>query len=41
MARVASVARVHGDVTPQAVDIYDVPQLGEGWRSENTFSGHG
>ncbi len=27
----------HGDVTPQAVDTKDLPQLGENWKTENPF----
>jgi cytochrome c-550 PedF len=34
----ASVAAFgHGDVTPQAVDTHELPQLGEAWRAENPF----
>jgi cytochrome c-550 PedF len=29
----------HGDVTPQPVDTTGLPNLGEGWRTENPFSG--
>lgn len=29
----------HGDVTPQAVDTHELPQLGAEWRSENPFRG--
>lgn len=35
---VAAVA--HGDVTPQAVDTKDLPQLGKEWRSENPYRSH-
>jgi cytochrome c-550 PedF len=28
----------HGDVTPQAVDTKDLPNLGEGWKDSNPFS---
>jgi cytochrome c-550 PedF len=30
----------HGDVTPQAVDTSDLPDIGEEWLSENPYSGH-
>lgn len=30
----------HGDVTPQAVDTHELPQLGEEWRLENPFRGN-
>jgi cytochrome c-550 PedF len=30
----------HGDVTPQAVDTKELPQLGADWRAENPFRGH-
>lgn len=30
----------HGDVTPQAVNTHDLPQLGEGWRDENPYRGN-
>ena len=33
----AGLALAHGDVTPQAVDTKDLPQLGEGWKAENPF----
>jgi cytochrome c-550 PedF len=33
----AGAALAHGDVTPQAVDTHELPQLGEGWRGENPF----
>lgn len=29
----------HGDVTPQAVDTKDLPQLGEAWKTENPYRG--
>ncbi|WP_140636829.1 cytochrome c-550 PedF [Methylibium rhizosphaerae] len=31
------LALAHGDVTPQAVDTRDLPQLGEQWRAENPY----
>lgn len=31
------LALAHGDVTPQAVDTKDLPQLGEQWRAENPY----
>ncbi|MDZ5457183.1 cytochrome c-550 PedF [Azohydromonas lata] len=37
---VAGAAMAHGDVTPQAVDTHELPQLGEGWRDENPFRGN-
>lgn len=30
----------HGDVTPQAVDTHELPQLGEDWRDENPYRGN-
>lgn len=30
----------HGDVTPQAVDTSDLPDIGEEWLSENPYTGH-
>jgi cytochrome c-550 PedF len=30
----------HGDVTPQAVDTSDLPDIGEEWLSENPYRGH-
>jgi len=30
-------ARAHGDVTPQAVDTHELPQLGAEWRDQNPF----
>jgi cytochrome c-550 PedF len=33
-------ARAHGDVTPQAVDTHELPQLGEDWRDDNPFRGN-
>lgn len=33
-------AIAHGDVTPQAVDTRELPQLGKDWRDENPFRGH-
>ncbi|MDO6711754.1 cytochrome c-550 PedF [Aliiglaciecola sp. 2_MG-2023] len=30
----------HGDVTPQAVDVSSLPQLGEEWRETNPFTGN-
>ena len=33
-------AWAHGDVTPQAVDTKDLPQLGQAWRGENPFRKH-
>ena len=32
--------QAHGDVTPQAVDTHELPQLGPDWRGENPFRGH-
>lgn len=40
LAGACLVAVAHGDVTPQAVDTHELPQLGEGWRPENPFRGH-
>ena len=36
-AGLANVAAAHGDVTPQAVDTHELPQLGADWRAENPF----
>jgi cytochrome c-550 PedF len=36
----AGLAWSHGDVTPQAVDTKELPQLGADWRAENPFRGH-
>ena len=33
----SGLAAAHGDVTPQAVDTHELPQLGEGWRPENPY----
>ena len=30
-------AAAHGDVTPQAVDTHELPQLGADWRGENPY----
>lgn len=30
----------HGDVTPQAVDTSDLPDIGEEWLTQNPYSGH-
>jgi cytochrome c-550 PedF len=35
-----SAAWAHGDVTPQAVDTHELPQLGADWRGENPFRQH-
>jgi cytochrome c-550 PedF len=36
----AGLAMAHGDVTPQAVDTHELPQLGPDWRAENPFRAH-
>jgi len=36
-ATVGGFALGHGNVTPQAVDTHTLPQLGEGWRTENPY----
>jgi cytochrome c-550 PedF len=36
----APVAFAHGDVTPQAVDTKDLPQLGKALKPENPYRGH-
>ena len=36
----AATVWAHGDVTPQAVDTKDLPQLGANWRGENPFRKH-
>ncbi|MCI1192638.1 cytochrome c-550 PedF [Calidifontimicrobium sp. SYSU G02091] len=33
----SGTAFAHGDVTPQAVDTRELPQLGEQWRTENPY----
>ena len=33
----AGAVFAHGDVTPQAVDTHELPQLGEEWRPENPY----
>lgn len=33
----AASVNAHGDVTPQAVDVSTLPQLGDAWRSENPY----
>jgi cytochrome c-550 PedF len=40
LALVAGAALAHGDVTPQAVDTHELPQLGEQWRAENPYRGN-
>lgn len=40
LALSGSLALAHGDVTPQAVDTTELPQLGEAWRAENPYRGH-
>jgi cytochrome c-550 PedF len=37
VAFAGTVARAHGDVTPQAVDTSSLPKLGVEWRSENPY----
>jgi cytochrome c-550 PedF len=39
-ALLAGAALAHGDVTPQAVDTHELPQLGEAWRDANPFRGN-
>ena len=36
----ATLAWAHGDVTPQAVDTKELPQLGKDWRPENPYRKH-
>jgi cytochrome c-550 PedF len=36
----AAGAWAHGDVTPQAVDTHELPQLGAEWRAENPYRGN-
>ena len=40
LALVAGAALAHGDVTPQAVDTHELPQLGDQWRAENPYRGN-
>jgi cytochrome c-550 PedF len=37
LAVTALAAYAHGDVTPQAVDTHELPELGEGWRATNPY----
>lgn len=37
LALAAGLAAAHGDVTPQAVDTRDLPQLGDKWLAENPY----
>ncbi|WP_427963407.1 cytochrome c-550 PedF [Altererythrobacter sp.] len=37
---IGSQVAAHGDVTPQAVDTSDLPQIGEEWLEENPYSGN-
>lgn len=37
LAVLAQTAFAHGDVTPQAVDVHTLPQLGADWREENPY----
>lgn len=37
----AAAAQAHGDVTPQAVDTHELPQLGDNWRPENPYRQEG
>lgn len=37
LAGLSSLALAHGDVTPQAVDTRELPQLGADWRPENPY----
>jgi len=36
----AGAVLAHGDVTPQAVDTHELPQLGTEWRTENPYRGN-
>lgn len=36
----SSLSFAHGDVTPQAVDTHELPQLGDEWRAENPYRGN-
>ena len=36
----SSAAFAHGDVTPQAVDVSELPPIGEEWVEENPYSGN-
>jgi len=36
-ATLGNIASAHGDVTPQAVDTHELPQLGADWCAENPF----
>jgi cytochrome c-550 PedF len=35
-----TLASAHGDVTPQAVDTHELPQLGDEWRAANPYAGN-
>ena len=37
---VPCMALAHGDVTPQSVDVSDLPPLGEEWLQENPYRGN-
>jgi cytochrome c-550 PedF len=37
LAGLTNLALAHGDVTPQAVDTRELPQLGADWRPENPY----
>ncbi|MCU0967840.1 MAG: cytochrome c-550 PedF [Rubrivivax sp.] len=40
LATLSLAAWSHGDVTPQAVDTKELPQLGESWKDQNPYRGH-
>ncbi len=40
LAALPGLPQAHGDVTPQAVDTHELPQLGADWRAENPFRQH-
>ena len=37
LAVCVQAALAHGDVTPQAVDVHTLPQLGAEWREDNPY----
>lgn len=40
VAAMPGAVPAHGNVTPQAVDTHELPQLGPDWRSANPFTGN-
>ncbi len=40
LSTISSTATAHGDVTPQSVDISELPTLGQEWLEENPYHGN-